>query len=156
MAVAAELVPSTWAEIRRFGVAVAVPPTPLEGGPAGVPICTPKLPSESIPTAVIMNEPFQPATEFPEMLIVSPALKLVKSEPALSSMTAPVVPVLGRETLAMAKMIGTAAPVGKIGRVTGAVYSPVELMVPKVAFPLGMPFTLHCTALLDPVTLGIN
>jgi hypothetical protein len=29
-------------------------------------------------------------------------------------------------------------------------------MVPTVAFPFGTPFTLQVTALLDPVTLGMN
>src|ERR1700747_900268 len=29
-------------------------------------------------------------------------------------------------------------------------------MVPRVAFPLATPFTLHCTALVDPVGVAMN
>src|SRR5438309_1514560 len=71
----------TWAAMVMFGVAVAVPPVPLAGGPAGMPICTPKLPFWSKPAERMRNEPFQPATEFPKMVMVLPGAKFEKSKP---------------------------------------------------------------------------
>jgi len=39
----------------------------------------------------------------------------------------------------------------------GAVYRPVELMVPTLLFPPVMPFTCHVTAVLEaPVTVAVN
>src|SRR5579862_3986667 len=103
-----------------------------------------------------MKEPSQPAWELFAMVIVSPATKLVRLKPAWSSQTAPVEPELGTDELGVQKIMGTATPVAEAGTVPGAVYRPAALMVPTVAFPLAMPLTLHCMALLDPVSLGIN
>lgn len=81
---------------------------------------------------------------------------MVKAKPLWSSMTEPTEPELGMEALAAAKIMGTATADAETGRMAGAVYRPVELMVPTVAFPLAMPFTLQVIALLDPVSLGMN
>src|SRR5579863_5989196 len=71
-------------------------------------------------------------------------------------MTEPVEPELGTAALATAKIMGTATPDAETGRTAGAVYRPPASMVPTVAFPPTTPFTLHCTALLDPATEGMN
>ena len=71
-------------------------------------------------------------------------------------MTEPVEPEFGTLAFAMAKTTGTGVADAATGRVAGAVYKPVESMVPKVAFPLGAPFTLHCTALVEPEGVATN
>jgi len=44
-----------------------------------------------------------------------------------------------------------------VGNTAGAVYSPVELIVPLIASPPAAPFTCHVTVILvDPVTVAVN
>src|SRR5260370_5704024 len=71
-------------------------------------------------------------------------------------MTEPAKPAFGIEALATAKIMGTATADAGMGRVAGAVYRPVELIVPTEAFPFATPFTLQTMALVDPVSLERN
>ena len=57
----------------------------------------------------------------------------------------------------LAWLVAVTVTAGGAGTLAGAVYSPVGVMVPNVAFPPTMLFTLQFTAiLLVPVTLAVN
>src|ERR1700736_107048 len=45
--------------------------------------------------------------------------------------------------VASARLVAAICTTGTVGKSTGATYVPSELIVPKVAFPPGIPFTLQ-------------